>query len=241
MIRKLFVLALFAALMNLTSGCSMLGLGGGGLPGLTSTIDLPAVGGMAAGKAPYANQVNYFGYVAPGKTPDGMETVNGAQKGCYFLYVWVPLVIDEIGIRMISPVGDLAAPADGDFVQPDFKLDAADATWFDCWVRFDKMSAVTADMIGDNMTVLMNLGEDDDGDDTYTEERHSAYNSLLRIADPTNLTMGCYRIAFTTYKNSPVEGSFVATVGTNIPGVQIATTPTALAALVNGTAAPAAN
>ena len=52
------------------------------------------------------------------------------------------------------------------------------------------------------------------------------YNSLLRyksqVSDPTKaLTVGLYRIGFTTYKRGEVEGTFLAEIGAPIklPGV----------------------
>ena len=82
------------------------------------------------------------------------------------------------------------------------------------------------------------LDEDDDGDDTYEEERHSKYNSLVRIktelSSPTKaLVRGLYRITLTTYKKGDVAGSFVTTIGSNIPGIKIAESPEKLHQLVN--------
>ncbi len=82
------------------------------------------------------------------------------------------------------------------------------------------------------------LERDDDGDDTYDEERHAKYNSLVRIETQVNrpekaLTRGLYRVAFTTYKRGDVKGSFVATIGTNIPGVKMATSLPELHKIVN--------
>lgn len=67
----------------------------------------------------------------------------------------------------------------------------------------------------------------------------SKYNSLMRITSDTSnpmksLTMGLYRIGFTTYKKGEVQGSFLAQIGAPIklPGVAIAASADQLMASV---------
>ena len=141
---------------------------------------------------------------------------------------------------MISPVGDLASPEDGDFVQQNFesKVKSGDDTWFDTWLRVERMDVIDPKNIKQAAKAIQVLDEDDDGDDTYEEKRHSQYNSLVRIktelGSPTKaLVRGLYRIALTTYKPGEVEGSFVTTVGSNIPGIKMETSLEKLHKLVN--------
>ncbi|MDI4651768.1 MULTISPECIES: LipL32 family surface lipoprotein [Pseudoalteromonas] len=206
---------------------------GDGLPTLTSSKKAGV--GFASVAAPYANTVNYFGYIDKTVAPDA--NVNG--KKAYYLYVWVPAAIDELGVRMISPVGDLAEPSKTDFVQKGYTEKAKDKeTWFDTWIRVERMDVVSADKIRHAKKVINILAKDDDGDDTYDEKRHASYNSLVRIETEVSkpekaLVRGLYRIAFTTYKKGEVEGSFVSTVGTNVPGVKVAASLAELDVLVN--------
>lgn len=207
---------------------------GDGLPELTSSKTKSL--GFTKVSVPYANTTNYFGYIDKDVQPDAQ--ING--KNAYFIYLWVPGAIDELGVRMISPVGKLAEPEKGDFVQNNFekKFDAKDKTWFDTWIRVERMDVVNPSSIKTANKVIQVLDEDDDGDDTYEEKRHSKYNSLSRIktelSSPTKaLVRGLYRISLTTYKKGKVEGSFVASVGSNIPGVKMATSLDELDQLVN--------
>lgn len=207
---------------------------GDGLPTLTSSKSKSL--GFTKVSVPYANSVNYFGYIDQSSKPD--ETVNG--KDAYYLYVWVPAALDELGVRMISPVGDLAKPEKGDFVQQGYaeKHKQDKDTWFDTWIRVERMAVIDPAEIKNASTVLNVLDQDDDGDDTYEEKRHAKYNSLVRIesqvSDPKRaLVRGLYRIAFTTYKKGKVEGSFVATLGANVPGIKIATSLPELHKAVN--------
>jgi hypothetical protein len=209
-------------------------LDGDGLPTLTSSVKKRI--GFTKAAVPYANSVEYFGYIDKNSKPDAK--VNG--KDAYYLYVWVPGALDELGVRMISPVGDLAKPEKDNFVQKGYakKHQADSDKWFDTWLRVERMDVIDAAKIKGAKKSIQVLAKDDDGDDTYEEERHSKYNSLVRIkskvSSPTKaLVRGLYRIAFTTYKKGDVEGSFVATIGANVPGIKIATSLTKLHKMVN--------
>lgn len=207
---------------------------GGGLPTLTSSNKTGF--GFASVRAPYIESTNYFGYIDKNSKSDAV--IKG--KNAFFLYVWVPAAADEIGVRMISPVGDLASPEKGDFVHPNYeKSSKADPEqWFDTWIRVERMDVIAPESIKTGGKPLNVLDEDDDGDDTYEEERHSKYNSLVRIESEISspakaLVRGLYRITLTTYKKGDVAGSFVTTIGSNIPGIKIAESPEKLHKLVN--------
>lgn len=226
--------------MALTSASAFAGFSlnsltdGDGLPTLTSSVTKSM--GFVKTSVPYANSVEYFGYIDQSSKPDAK--VNG--KDTYYLYVWIPGVLDELGVRMISPVGDLAKPEKGNFVQDNYakKHKADSEKWFDTWLRVERMNVIDPAKIKGASKSLQVLGTNDDGDDTYKEKRHAKYNSLVRIksevGSPTKaLVRGLYRIAFTTYKKGEVAGSFVATVGANIPGVKMATSLDKLSKIVN--------
>lgn len=204
------------------------------LPTLTSSVTKGF--GFAKVSVPYANSVNYFGYIDKDSKPD--EKING--KDAYYIYVWVPAALDELGVRMISPVGNLATPEKADFVQSNYikKHKSDPDKWFDTWLRVERMDVIEPTKIKNAKKSLQVLDKDDDGDDTYEEERHSKYNSLVRIktevSSPTKaLVRGVYRIALTTYKKGKVEGSFVASIGSNIPGIKMATSLEELHKAVN--------
>jgi hypothetical protein len=207
---------------------------GDGLPSLTSSVTKGF--GFAKVAIPYANNTNYFGYIDEDAKPD--EKIKG--KDAYYIYVWVPAALDEIGVRMISPVGNLAEPEEADFIQSNYvkKHKADSEKWFDTWLRVERMDVIEPAKIKTAKKSIQILDKDDDGDDTYDEERHSKYNSLVRIktemSSPTkSLVRGLYRIALTTYKKGKVEGSFVASIGTNVPGIKMATSLNELHKIVN--------
>ncbi|HZV68027.1 MAG TPA: Lipl32 family lipoprotein [Saprospiraceae bacterium] len=179
-------------------------------------------------RVPYTDVVNYYGYVKPGATPD--ETRDG--KKYYYLYMWIPLAAPEIGIRMVSPVPSTMKPVETDFMGPDYKANAADATsYFDTWIALERADGVTSpETIAKGKTSKWSsYGTNDDTSELPAQPSGSKYNSLMRITSETSnpvkaLVAGLYRIGFTTYKTGEVQGSFVAQVGApvKLPGVVIA-------------------
>ncbi|XDD49016.1 major surface lipoprotein LipL32 [Leptospira sp. WS92.C1] len=240
--KKLSIVAISVAFFASMNACSLLG----GLPDLKSSFVLgektiPGTNETVKSFLPYGSVINYYGYIKPGQAPDGL--VDGSKKA-YYLFLWVPAITVEIGVRMISPTGEIGEPGGDDLVSDAFKAATPEEksmpNWFDTWIRVERMPAIMPDQIAKAAKgkALQKLDDDDDGDNTYKEERHAKYNSLTRITIPSPpksfdelknidtkklLVRGLYRISFTTYKPGEVKGSFVATVGLlfppGIPGV----------------------
>ena len=187
-------------------------------------------------RVPYADVSTYYGYVAPGGKPD--EVKNG--KNFYYVYLWIPAVAPEIGIRMISPVPEGMSPEGTDFKSASYEANKADAkNFFDTWISLERAANIVS--LADIKTNLskatwVNYGNNDDSKELPAQPSGNNYNSLLRItstpADPLKaLTVGLYRIGFTTYKTGDVQGSFLAQVGApvKLPGIMIATKAEGLA------------
>lgn len=210
------------------SGCASSGLGSFGAEmGKKSN----PMGGYI--RVPYTSVINYFGYVKPGEAPDA--TVEG--KKFFYLYVWIPAVAPEIGVRMASPVGDLAKPnPEGkDFIAKGYDEGAKDMSkFFDTYLTFERaLTILNPEDIEKNWesTDWIKYAYNDDSSEMPKNPRGSRYNSLLRVEtstdDPTKaLVRGLYRIGFTTFKRGEVEGTFIAQVGApiDLPGVVIAKT-----------------
>ena len=179
-------------------------------------------------KLPYLNKSSYYGYITPDKLPD--EEREG--KSYYYVYVWIPIAIPEIGVRMVSPVPSKMNPKKNDFISDTFKSNSNERSkYFDTWISFDKASNVlTKESAVNNFETheWNQLTYNDDSSELPKQPSGKKYNSLIRkisdVDDPRNsLTIGLYRIGFTTYKRGQVEGSFIAQIGTTLklPGVMI--------------------
>lgn len=182
-------------------------------------------------RVPYTDVITYYGYVKPGAKPD--EERGG--KKYYYLYVWIPAVAPEIGIRMVSPVPEKMKPEATDFKSPDYDANAADTkNYFDTWISFEKAEGVTSasDIVSKGKTAKWNLiDSNDDSGEMPAQPSGSKYNSLMRITSEVNnplkaLTVGLYRIGFTTYKVGEVQGGFAAQLGSpvKLPGTKVAPT-----------------
>jgi hypothetical protein len=181
---------------------------------------------------PYTSVTSYYGYAKPGAAPDA--TIEGRKT--WFIYVWVPAIAPELGIRMISPVPNGMSPKEADFVSPLYEENKSSQSYFDTWISFEKAEGIGPEGIaGAASARWTRLGSNDDSSEMPANPSGSKYNSLLRIDDPTKLIRGLYRVGFTTYKRGEVEGTFLAQLGSPIalPGVVIGTDLKEVAAQVN--------
>ena len=134
---------------------------------------------------------------------------------------------------MVSPVPDKMKPEEGDFKSPDYDANVTDVTnYFDTWISLEKASGITdvTEIAAKISSVKWNTFEqNDDNSELPAQPSGNKYNSLMRITSSTSdplksLTIGLYRIGFTTYKTGEVQGSFIAQIGApvKIPGIVVA-------------------
>lgn len=130
-------------------------------------------------------------------------------------------------------------PAEGDFKHGLYEeLIAADKKdFFDTYLVLEKMDIFAPEKIIEGGTAISVLATNDDSSEMPKNPAGRTYNSLLRhtseASDPLKaLTRGVYRISFTSFRGN-VEGSYLANVGTNVPGVIIASSLEELHELVN--------
>lgn len=213
--------AVAVAVLVALSGCATSG-GLGTFGAETGVRETPA----GAVRVPYTSVISYYGYAEPGAQPDAV--INGRDH--WFIYLWVPVVAPEVGVRMISPVPEGTEPQEGDFVAASYADGSATDpdTFFDTWIALERATAiVNPGDIRDAVatTPWLTLASNDDSSEMPPQPSGSQYNSLLRVtADAEPLVRGLYRIAFTTYRSGPVQGTFLAQVGAPIelPGTVVA-------------------
>ena len=175
-------------------------------------------------RVPYTDIISYLGYAEPGSED---EVVDG--KKYTYLYLWVPAVAPEIGIRMISPAD--GKNIDNAFIAPNFIAHRDTKDYFDTYITLERsnitsLNGLTEDKI--KHASWIKLGYNDDSSELDKQPSGNKYNSLMRYesdsSDPLRaLTVGLYRIGLTTFKRGDVKGTFLAQVGSpvKLPGVII--------------------
>ncbi|MEL6390681.1 MAG: LipL32 family surface lipoprotein [Bacteroidota bacterium] len=165
-------------------------------------------------RVPYTDVISYLGYAEPGSE----DAIVGGKKFTY-LYVWVPAVAPELGLRMVSP-------ANGDKVKdpimaPNYEANKETKEFFDTYITLERsditsLDGVTAEAIAAANWIILDYN--DDTSELKAQPDGRKYNSLLRYksdaGDPLRaLTVGLYRIGFTTFKRGEVKGTFLAQIG----------------------------
>ena len=180
-------------------------------------------------KVPYTDVITYLGYAAI-DTEDAI--VDG--KKFYYIYMYIPAVAPEIGVRMMSPAGS-TNKLKNPIKSSDFDSNASSKDCFDTYITFERSDIFTVDASttaeSANNAKWFTLAKNDDSSEMPKNCNGSSYNSLLRYkseaSDPLKaITKGLYRIGFTTYKKGEVNGTFNAQVGApvKLPGVALAKT-----------------
>jgi len=218
----LFVLAVFLFLVKVTEAQK--------LPGFDADLGMKKVFGQEI-RLPYTDVLSYYGYIKPGSTCD--EERGG--KKYYYLYLWIPSAIPELGLRMVSPVPKEMKPEKTDYVMDEYKDNTSDTkSYFDTWISLEKSNVYFNDSnfvenVKNATWTLM--AQNDDSGELPAQPSGKKYNSLMRISSDANnptksLVKGLYRIGFTTYKTGEVQGSFIAQIGAviKIPGTLITRT-----------------
>ena len=173
-------------------------------------------------KAPYTDVTSYLGYASQGNED---EVKDG--KKYYYLYLWIPAVAPELGVRMMSPVGN--AKIKNALESEEYIENKGSKDYFDTYITLERSGIFNKEDISAESVQKANwttLAKNDDSREMPKNPGGSKYNSLLRyeseVSDPLKaLTKGLYRIGFTTYKKGEVSGTFLAQVGAPIklPGV----------------------
>ncbi|MBP1841293.1 Lipl32 family lipoprotein [Formosa algae] len=214
-IKKVSVLFIFALAMTTVNAQK--------LKSFESSIEKKV--GPVTKKLPYTDVISYLGHAAPGSED---EVKDG--KKFYYIYVWIPAVAPELGLRMMSPAG--SAKTKNAIIGAGYEDNKDSEDFFDTYITLERSSVFTADKIADSASATWTkLASNDDSSEMPKQPSGSSYNSLLRYESQTGdplkaLTKGLYRIGFTTYKTGEVNGTFLAQIGSpvKLPGVVMSNT-----------------
>jgi Surface lipoprotein of Spirochaetales order len=196
----------------------------GSFKGLTEKTIETKMGSKTV-KAPYTDITSYLGYAEK----DSEDAVVDGKKYTY-LYVWIPAAAPELGVRMMSPAGaKVGAKLKNATKSANYDDNAKSKEFFDTYITLERSSIISLKDISAEKIAgakWKTLAKNDDSSEMPAQPSKSKYNSLLRvkseIKDPLKaLTVGLYRVGFTTYKKGEVKGTFVAQIGAPIklPGI----------------------
>ena len=173
-------------------------------------------------RVPYTSVISYLGYAEEGSE----DEIRDGKKYTY-IYVWIPAVAPELGLRMVSPAD--GKKIDDPIKASSFDMHASDKDYFDTYITLEKssllsLSDVSEQSVSDATWTLLEWN--DDSSELPKQPSGKKYNSLLRYKSDTGnplkaLSVGLYRVGFTTFKRGEVKGTFLAQIGAPIqlPGV----------------------
>lgn len=179
-------------------------------------------------KVPYTDVISYLGHAA-----NGQEDAVVDGKKFYYIYIWVPLAAPELGVRMMSPVPAKYKNKSA-IVSEEYSKNKSSEDYFDTYITLERSNIISADKISEEAVKNAKwvvFERNDDSSEMPKQPSGSSYNSLLRykseLSNPAKaLTVGLYRVGFTTYKRGEVNGTFLAEVAApvKLPGVAMAKT-----------------
>lgn len=175
-----------------------------------------ALNGEAKELLPYEKPVRYFDYIKQTDPPAIMDS----NMVSYYLYFTLSDKVNELGIRLLSPVPELASPNRGDIETESYMaLSLAEkSNWFDAGfvLEFGSLSAENT------FTMVYHLVENHQSKEAPPQPDGSYHNALYRLVRE-DLPAGDYRITLVIERNelsTLPTGSYLLEIGT-VPAVKI--------------------
>ncbi|WP_378183432.1 LipL32 family surface lipoprotein [Aquimarina sp. SS2-1] len=175
---------------------------------------------------PYTNIHNFLDYM------DGsnQENVIDEEKKVQ-VYVWIPVAANEMGLRMVSPVGKTKAK--NAVISKAYEQNIKSSDTLDVSIVLEKSNILNASDISEegvnNATWKvvdsnqnakdMLIDIDYTGNTGYTSERY-----ITRKDEPLSaISRGLYRVNFKAFKSDDEKGTFLGQIGfpVKIPGIII--------------------
>ncbi len=170
---------------------------------------------------PYTDMTSYLEYV-DGNNED--EVVEGLKN--YYVYIWIPVAANEIGVRMKSPVGKTKIK--NAITSALYQKNAASKDVLDQFISLQRSDIKNPENMNEDSIKNANWTEMHpnamDGDLTDDDDTTEEARFVSKTDDPFNvLSRGLYRISFQTYNHDGVKGTFLGQIGfpVKIPGIVI--------------------
>jgi hypothetical protein len=147
----------------------------------------------------------------------------------YFIYLWLPDSVKELGMQLISPVPQFASARKGDYEAEDYHDSLkAYGKYFDPVLIVEHVRNIYSP--AEIFTKMRNgklVGRNDNSQEAPSQPTMMKKNSLLRLGvsatDTAYVPKGLYIISITSADNKKPEGIFVLQVGVTevIPGLKL--------------------
>jgi hypothetical protein len=145
----------------------------------------------------------------------------------YFIYLWLPKPVKELGLRLISPVPQFASAWKGDYEAEDYHDSLkAGGKYFDPVLIAERVLNINSPEEFFNKA-WRHLGKNDNSSEAPAQPSMKKNNSLLRLGanekDTSYVPSGLYAISFASANNKKPEGTFVLQVGVTevVPGLKL--------------------
>ncbi|CAN5432945.1 hypothetical protein BH11BAC2_BH11BAC2_00060 [soil metagenome] len=169
-------------------------------------------------RIPYPRTTGFYDYISTTEKAD--EVFDSHQY--FFIYFIVPIDVEEIGMRLISPVPNYVFADAGDvetdaFLQNTSRRD----TFFDPWIGLDRADVPYEEgtfNAGVKVERWIKLGFSEDSHETIAQPTGKFTNPVLRISGKT-FPAGLYRARISCLKKGNPIGSYVLQLGL-IPGIK---------------------
>lgn len=174
--------------------------------------------GMNARSIPYENTLFYFECI----NDNNDFLVREEKKETYVMYFFLEDSVQEIGLRVLSPIPELVSPNRGHIVTADYS-DSCDykEKGFDPVLKISrskKQFSRTDLSQSETKPEFILLGENDNNDEMNVKEY-----ALIRLhaeADSLKLSPGLYSISISSATKYPLRGNFLLQIGT-VPATRI--------------------
>ena len=167
-----------------------------------------------------------------GKLPtDTIPSYKRGDTAFYFVYLWLPVPVKELGLQLISPVPQLASAWPGDYEAEDYHDSLkASGKYFDPQLLLERVLNINSPeeiFVKGNKAAWRLLGRNDNSNEAPAQPSMKKNNSLLRIGvtekDTARVPAGLYCVTIASADNKKPEGTFVLQVGVTeiIPRLKI--------------------
>ena len=149
----------------------------------------------------------------------------------YFMYLWLPTPVKELGLQLISPVPQFSSAWKGDYEAADYHDSLkAEGKYFDPNLEVSFCRFMESDLLEDttrNRLLARLEGRNDNSSEAPVQPSMKRNNSLIRLGvtetDTSYVAAGLYTLTIRSSNGEKPEGTFVLQIGVTeiVPGLKL--------------------